>query len=125
MPIEKNTTIDDLPAGDVEVEMEEGPLPDVEIEFDPNTGEVVVNVGESDDEVPFDANLAEVIDPSVLQGISAELMALFEADKSSRKQWEDQYGKGMKLLGLNFEERTKPFKAMVSPWAKFEKRRTP
>jgi len=110
MPIEKNVTVDDLPAGDVEVEVDEEALPKVEIEFDAKTGEVVVGINCEDDDVPFDSNLAEVVDPSVLQGMSAELMALFEADKSSRKQWEDQYGKGMKLLGFSFEERTKPFK---------------
>ena len=109
MPIEKNVTIDDLPAGDVEVETEEA-LPDINIEFDAETGEVVVDMNKEEDDVPFDSNLAEVLDPSVLQGMSSELMALFEADKSSRKQWEDQYGKGLKLLGFNFEERTKPFK---------------
>jgi hypothetical protein len=42
--------------------------------------------------------------------ISSDLMLLFEADKSSRKDWEDQYSKGMKLLGFSMEERTKPFK---------------
>ena len=110
MPIEKNVTVDDLPQGDVAVEVEEN-LPDISVEFDAETGEVVVGIGsEEDDKVPFDSNLAEVVDPSVLQSISAELMALFEADKSSRKQWEDQYGKGLKLLGFTFEERTKPFK---------------
>jgi len=110
MPIEKNVTIDDLPAGDVAIEVEEN-LPDISVEFDAKTGEVVVGIGpEEDDKVPFDSNLAEVVDPSVLQSMSAELMALFEADKSSRKQWEDQYGKGLKLLGFSFEERTKPFK---------------
>ena len=110
MPIEKNITVDELPVGDVEIEMEEA-LPDVDIEFDAETGEVVIGIGkEEDDKVPFDSNLAEVVDPSVLQSMSSELMALFEADKSSRKQWEDQYGKGLKLLGFSFEERTKPFK---------------
>lgn len=110
MPIEKNITVDDLPQGDIEIELPDEGLPDVEIEFDAKTGEVVVKVGESDDEVPFDANLAEVVDPADLQTISSELMALFDADQSSRKTWEDQYGKGMKLLGFTFEERTKPFR---------------
>jgi hypothetical protein len=110
MPVEKNITVDELPQGDVEVETEEA-LPAIDIEFDPQTGEVVIGLGEEEDaQVPFDSNLAEVMDPSVLQGISAELMALFDADKASRKQWEDMYGKGLKLLGFSFEERTKPFK---------------
>ena len=112
MAIEKNITVDDLPNGaqiDVE-EMAPQLAPDVEIELEDDGG-VTVNIGkESDDEVPFDGNLAEVLDPSVLQSISADLMTMFEADKSSRKEWEEQYSKGLKLLGFTMEERTKPFK---------------
>jgi len=110
MPIEKNMTIDDLPEGDVAVEMEDELPSDIDIEFDTETGEVVVNIGAEDDDVPYDSNLAEVIEPDVLQLISSDLMSLFDADKSSRKEWEEQYSKGMKMLGFTFEERTKPFK---------------
>jgi len=115
MPIEKRITGDDYPEGGVDVEisaqemLEE--MPEIEIEFDTATGEVVVNIGDQEDaDVPFDANLAEVVDTDVLTLISSDLMLLFEADKSSRKDWEDQYSKGMKLLGFSMEERTKPFK---------------
>jgi hypothetical protein len=110
MPIEKNMTIDDLPEGDVAVEMEDELPSDIDIEFDTETGEVVVNIGAEDDDVAYDSNLAEVIEPDVLQLISSDLMSLFDADKSSRKEWEEQYSKGMKMLGFTFEERTKPFK---------------
>ena len=110
MPIEKNMTIDDLPGGDVAVEMEDDLPSDIDIEFDAETGAVVINIGAEDDDVPFDSNLAEVIEPDVLQLISSDLMSLFDADKSSRKEWEEQYSKGMKMLGFTFEERTKPFK---------------
>jgi hypothetical protein len=110
MPIEKNVTIDDLPEGDVAVEMADELPSDIDIEFDTDTGEVVVNIGAEDDNVAFDSNLAEVIEPDVLQSISSDLMSLFDADKSSRKEWEEQYSKGMKMLGFTFEERTKPFK---------------
>jgi hypothetical protein len=113
MPIEKNN---DLPAGNMDVEVEDvvtEDLPDIEITFDPEGG-VEVALGEEDDEVPFDANLAEVLDPGVLQQISSELMPLFEADQSSRKDWEEQYGKGLKLLGFTFDERTKPFKGAAA-----------
>ena len=115
MPIEKRITGDDYPEGGVDVEvsaqemLEE--LPGIEIEFDTKTGEVVVNIGDQEDaDVPFNANLAEVVDADVLTFISSDLMLLFEADRSSRKDWEDQYSKGMKLLGFSMEERTKPFK---------------
>jgi hypothetical protein len=110
MPIEKNMTIDDLPEGDVAIEMEDELPSDIDIEFDTETGEVVVNIGAEDDDVAYDSNLAEVIEPDVLQLISSDLMSLFDADKSSRKEWEEQYSKGMKMLGFTFEERTKPFK---------------
>jgi hypothetical protein len=110
MPIEKNVTIDDLPDGDVSVEMEDELPSDIEIEYDMDTGAALVNIGAEDDDVAFDSNLAEVIEPDVLQLISSDLMSLFDADKSSRKEWEEQYGKGMKMLGFTFEERTKPFK---------------
>lgn len=110
MPIEKNN---DLPSGNLDVQVEDiavEDLPDIEIEFDPETGSVDVTLGEDDKEVPFDTNLAEVMDPSVLQTLSSELMVMYDADKSSRKEWEEQYGKGLKMLGFSFEERTKPFK---------------
>ncbi len=74
MPIEKNMTIDDLPEGDVAVEMEDELPSDIDIEFDTETGEVVVNIGAEDDDVPYDSNLAEVIEPDVLQLISSDLM---------------------------------------------------
>ena len=115
MPIEKRITGEDYPEGGVDVEvsaqemLEE--LPEIEIEFDTKTGDVVVNIGDQEDaDVPFNANLAEVVDTDVLTFISSDLMLLFEADRSSRKDWEDQYSKGMKLLGFSMEERTKPFK---------------
>jgi hypothetical protein len=110
MPIEKNVTIDDLPDGDVSIEMEDELPSNIEIEYDMDTGAALVNIGAEEDDVAFDSNLAEVIEPDVLQLISSDLMSLFDADKSSRKEWEEQYGKGMKMLGFTFEERTKPFK---------------
>lgn len=35
---------------------------------------------------------------------------MFEADKGSRSDWENQFAKGLDLLGLKMEERTKPFR---------------
>ena len=114
MPIEKNN---DLPSGNMDVEIEDvitEDLPDIEIVFDEEGG-VDITMGEGDDEeVPFDANLADVLDPGVLQQISTELMPLFEADQGSRKDWEEQYGKGLKLLGFTFDERTRPFKGAAA-----------
>lgn len=114
MPIEKNNN---LPSGNMDVEIEDVEtenLPDIEIVFDEEGG-VDITMGEGDDEeVPFDANLADILDPGVLQQISTELMPLFEADQGSRKDWEEQYGKGLKLLGFTFDERTRPFKGAAA-----------
>jgi len=61
-------------------------------------------------EIEFYSNLAEVIDDRDLESLSDELMGDFESDKSSRKDWEDAYIKGLSLLGLKYEERTNPFR---------------
>lgn len=107
MPIER---VNSLPEGDVELEIEGETLPEIEIEFDEDGG-VTVNLEENEDaEVEFDANLAEVVPEEVLSSISEDLMTLFEADVSSREQWEKQYAQGMEYLGFAMDERTKPFK---------------
>jgi hypothetical protein len=110
MPIERATTADDLPQGEIDIEVESPMSEDVEIEIDPEGGVIVSFGDEEQDDVPYDANLAEVLDDSILSEISDTLMTLFEADKASRKDWEDQYSKGMELLGFSLEERTRPFK---------------
>ena len=60
--------------------------------------------------VDFYDNLAEVISADDLSEMSQTLQALYEADKSSRSDWETMYSKGLDLLGLKLEERTKPFR---------------
>ena len=106
MPVER---INSAPEGDIEVDVEMENLPEVEIEFDEDGG-VTVSLGEEEDEVAFDANLAEVVPEETLSQISEDLMMLFEADVSSRDDWEKQYAQGLELLGFSMEERTKPFK---------------
>jgi len=108
MPIDRSES---LPTGNIDIEVSAlEDMPDVEIELDEEGG-VTVNLGEEDDEeVGYDANLAEILPDDVLSQISDNLMALFEADKSSREQWEKMYSDGLELLGLTMEERTKPFK---------------
>ena len=83
---------------------------DIEVILEEDGGATVELGEEEDSEVPFDANLAEVVDPAELGYISSELLALFDADKASRGDWEKQYSKGLELLGFSYEERTKPFK---------------
>jgi hypothetical protein len=62
------------------------------------------------DEGDFFRNLAEEIDDSELGSISSSLMSEYEANKSSRKDWEEAYANGLELLGFNYEERTQPFR---------------
>jgi hypothetical protein len=57
----------------------------------------------------FDANLAEFIDEGELQSIAGELIGNYEQDLSSRKDWLDTYVKGLKILGIRYEERTEPW----------------
>ena len=57
----------------------------------------------------FDANLAEFIDESVLDLMINDLVADIENDRNSRKEWEKAYVTGLKLLGLQIEERTEPW----------------
>ena len=55
------------------------------------------------------SNLAEELDELEVRGIGKDLIKAYEDDKSSRKQWEDQYAKGLKMLGVVVEDRNDPF----------------
>ena len=56
-----------------------------------------------------DANLAEIIDESVLGEISNELREMYEEDVESREEWKEAYTKGLDLLGIRYQERSQPF----------------
>ena len=57
----------------------------------------------------FDANLAEFMDENDLQSLSLDLLGNYEQDLASRKDWLDTYIKGLKILGIRYEERTEPW----------------
>ena len=57
----------------------------------------------------FDANLADFMGENDLQGLASELLGDYEQDLSSRKDWLDTYVKGLKILGIRYEERTEPW----------------
>jgi hypothetical protein len=57
----------------------------------------------------FDANLAEYMEENELQTLASELIGNYEGDLSSRKDWLDTYVKGLKILGIRYEERTEPW----------------
>jgi hypothetical protein len=57
----------------------------------------------------FNENLAETLDEGYLSGLAGELDSDITNDKGSRKEWEKSYVNGLKLLGLQIEERTEPW----------------
>jgi len=57
----------------------------------------------------FGCNLADEMDERTLTTLSSDLLGDYDADISSRKDWLDTYVKGLKLLGLKYEERTEPW----------------
>jgi len=57
----------------------------------------------------FDANLAEYMAEGALTTVAEDLSSDIDNDRGSRKDWEKAYTEGLKLLGLNMEERTEPW----------------
>jgi hypothetical protein len=91
-------------------------MPEIEIEIeDPES--VTIGIGDMEIELnpskptaeDFDANLAEFMEESELQGLGEDLVSDFEKDVNDRKEWMQTYVEGMKLLGLKYEERTEPW----------------
>lgn len=92
--------------------------PDLEIEID-NPDMVTLDDGsveitlipgaKEEGDVEFDANLADHLDEGVLAELGGTLVSDFDDDLASRKEWEKTYTEGLKLLGLQYEERTEPW----------------
>jgi hypothetical protein len=101
------------PVGIEELAQQESPL-EIEI-VDPE--EVTIGMDgleikikpDEDGEEEFGDNLAEYIDDGALQSLAGDLVADIDNDKGSRKEWEKTYVDGLKLLGLQIEERTEPW----------------
>ena len=107
MPIDK--ALNQAPVLDVVVGLPE-PEMDIEVVIE-DDGSATVEIGaDKGAEVDFYDNLVEVIDPDDLSRIALDVSAAFEADKGSRSDWENMYAKGLDLLGLKMDERTKPFR---------------
>jgi len=84
-------------------------------EVSPGVEEVDVSV-EGEEQVEeqvnddFNANLAEDMDERTLKRLGMELITEYRKDKESRKEWEEGYTKGLDLLGVKYNEQTRPFK---------------
>ena len=100
--IEKQVDIqEELPnQGDTEItQLEDG---GVEINFEPGA------FNQEQSESHFD-NLAELLPEETLNPLGSELVQNYQEYKSSRKDWEDSYAKGLDLLGFKYEQKTEPF----------------
>ena len=88
----EETEVETLPSDEVDVAVEGEEIPEERPEDD------------------FNANLAESMDERTLKDMAMELIQEYKKDKTSRKEWEDAYIKGLDLLGTKYQEVTKPFK---------------
>jgi hypothetical protein len=57
----------------------------------------------------FNANLVDYLPENQMATMITDLVADIENDRNSRKDWEKAYVTGLKLLGLQIEERTEPW----------------
>ena len=112
MAIDKALNRAPLGLGDMAAENE----PEIEIEIeDPesvNIGlpglEIEIEPGEEEDD-EFNENLAEKISEDVLESLAGDLIADFDDDVGSRKDWMQTYVDGLELLGMKLEERSEPW----------------
>jgi len=99
--------------------LDEDQTPEIELEIvnpdmvrlDDGSVEITIipNKKGDDEDVPFSANLAEHIDDRDLATLVGDLIADYDNDIASRKDWEQTYTDGIKLLGLKYEERIEPW----------------
>ena len=91
-------------------------VPEVEIEIeDPES--LSISMGDMEIDLKpqketaedFDANLADFMNDSELDALGNDLVDDFVKDGMDRKDWIKTYIDGLKLLGLNYEERTEPW----------------
>ena len=106
-----NLGLDMEPDG-VDVTMEK------EVEFDPafemqEDGSAIIPDAAPPVPTEHNVNLADVIAEKDLATLSNDLVAFFESDKDSRKDWEDTYVKGLDMLGFKYENRTQPLTVQV------------
>lgn len=105
MRVDMEKSLYALPEG---IEVLAAKTPEIEIEIDMELGdEPAVEIEIKNPS--FDENLAEDIDEGTLQTISNDLLDMIRDDLTSRKEWERTYKDGLELLGLKIDERTEPW----------------
>lgn len=100
------------PLGIEQLAQDEEPI-EIEIidpeEVNIHMGDMDISIIPGEEEDSFGENLAELMDEGELMSIAGDLVEDIENDRNSRKDWEKAYTDGLKLLGLQFEERTEPW----------------
>ena len=92
----------------------------VNFEVDPETGEIDIEFTaeemeeELEEQSDFYENLAELMEEEDLQDIASIVIDKYEADKSSRAEWESMFERGFDLLGLKLEDTTEPFEGAAT-----------
>ena len=88
--------------GPEDVKIEEQEDGSVEINFDPEA------INQPNSQNHFD-NLADLLPEEILGRLGSEIYENYENYKTSRRDWEQSYTKGLDLLGFKYENRTQPF----------------
>ena len=100
------TGIEELAADELPIEIEVVDPEEVSI----RAGDLEIEIEKAEPTAEdFDANLAEFMDESAMQSMASTLAQDIDGDINSRKEWEKTYTEGLKLLGLQYEERTEPW----------------
>jgi hypothetical protein len=98
----------EAPEGIAVIAAEMEPI-EIDIEIPDEDSAVIELIKDEPRSEKFDDNLAEYMSENDLAGLSGELIGNYEQDLSSRKDWLDTYIKGLKILGIRYEERTEPW----------------
>ena len=96
-------SFEEMPSEGMDIEIIQDDDGGVIVDFDPS-------MRNREDEGDFNRNLAEELESSLLGVVGNELMGEFDANKASRKDWEDTYRDGLDMLGFTYTERTLPFR---------------
>ena len=122
MAVEKNPSEEKTKDNIIKLDLEkENRSDNVNFELDPETGELEVEFGQLDFDpeeakvaATFYENLAEQMDDEDLQDIATTVIEKYDADKSSRSEWESMFERGFDLLGLKLEDTTEPFEGAAT-----------
>ena len=69
----------------------------------------IVPDADTGDTIPFDGNIAEILDDGELNTLANDIIGAVDSDVDSRKDWADTFVKGLDVLGFKYEERTEPW----------------